>query len=167
MDRGFDDSLSAWRGFEGYKHDFLFNDKAIEIKGTFGSTHSHTINGIDQLRTPESMPLYLISFLCVKNGNNSENLKVLVKSIESSLNGEPQQYEDFQKLLKAAKYNKLHEGKYENLGITLIENNCYEVTDEFPRLTSLYLNRPLSERVSGISYKINLEDMQYIKLEDL
>jgi hypothetical protein len=166
INNNYEDPLSPWKGPNGYKHDFLFTDKAIEIKGTFSDRHTHIINGIDQLRRPEEIPLYMISFVCLKNSENSENLPDLVQTIESEFDNNPEQYENFHKLLKRAKYNRLHEEKYRNLGITVVEDNCYEVTDDFPRLTSSFLNRALSERVSGIRYTINLNDLNFTRLVD-
>ena len=70
------------------------------------------------------------------------------------------------KLIKKAGYNKLHSDKYRNLGIKIVEQNCYEVDENFPRLISSFLSTNLSERVSKISYTINLDGINTIPLND-
>jgi len=162
---GFSDVLNTWKGPSGYKHDFLLKDKAFEIKGTFKGNHTHSINGIDQLKRPVGMNLYLVSYITIKH-DGSVNLQMMVETIEESFQNNPQEFEKFHRLLKKTGYNRLHSDKYRNLGIKIVEQNCYEVNENFPRLTSSYLNTNISERVTKISYTINLDGISTIPLND-
>jgi len=160
------DVLNTWKGPGGYKHDFLLEDKAFEIKGTFKGNHTHSINGIDQLKRPDDINLYMVSFSSVRDDDSAENLQNMVELIEEVFQNNPEHFEEFHKLLKKAGYNKLHSDKYIQLGIKIVEQNCYEVDENFPRLISSFLNTNLSERVSKISYTINLDGINTIPLND-
>lgn len=160
------DVLNTWKGPGGYKHDFLLEDKAFEIKGTFKGNHTHSINGIDQLKRPDGINLYMVSFSSVRDDDSDENLQNMVELIEEVFQNNPEHFEEFHKLIKKAGYNKLHSDKYRNLGIKIVEQNCYEVDENFPRLISSFLSTNLSERVSKISYTINLDGINTIPLND-
>jgi len=166
IENGKINNLNAWKGPSGFKYDFLLEDKAFEIKGTFKNNHSHSINGIDQLNSSENS-LYLISFLASKDENSSENLQSIVESIEQIFSSNPKIFENFHKLLKKAGYNKIHSEKYMKLGIKIIEQNCYAVNDSFPKLISSFLNQQLSDRVSNIKYSIQLDGIKTVTLLDI
>ena len=108
----------------------------------------------------------MVSFSSVRDDDSDEHLQNMVELIEEVFQNNPEHFEEFHKLLKKAGYNKLHSDKYRNLGIKIVEQNCYEVDESFPRLISSFLTTNLSERVTKISYTINLDGINTIPLND-
>ena len=156
--------LSRWRGPEGYKHDFFLDDRAIEVKGTLRDGHNHIINGLDQLRRPDDMGLFIVSFLSVRQ-DEGENLQTMVEHMDTIFVDNPEEYERFYELMITAGYHRSHSEKYRKCCFSIVEENCFEVNDEFPRLTSSYLSRELSSRVSGIRYNVDLNGLPFIALD--
>ncbi|NNF32971.1 MAG: PD-(D/E)XK motif protein [Saprospiraceae bacterium] len=161
-------ALSAWTGPLGDKHDFNCLDWNIEVKGTKQSERTHEINGIDQLKPSDKKQLALISLRLINSENdNSFNLTTLVKSISKNHFDSSSLFTKFKELLASAGYNPVHEKEYVNHNYELLEAVFYEVTKEFPKLTSDMLSIAPDNRVSSIRYTINLEGLRGIPFHEV
>lgn len=152
-------ALNSWRGPLGEKHDFVFSDWSFEIKGTRSASHLHWINGIDQLKKIENKDLGFISFLLTTSQyQDSISIQSLIITIvNETLKGKPSLIEKFYKLLVGAGYSRVFAEEYKKLQFDIIDCLFFNVDEDFPKLTSDNLNRPLGNRVSDIRYKIDLQ----------
>jgi len=158
--------LQSWKGPSGFKYDFVYTDNMFEIKGTRGKGHAHTINGLDQLDHDGNKTLSLVSYMVVeKDGLNAMSVSDLANRIMNMLNEDDELINYFNNLLFDYGYNVFHYRDYKKYEI--IESKVYKVNDDFPKLTREMINDNLSERVSKISYKIDLNGLESINLDDL
>jgi hypothetical protein len=150
------------------RHDFNFTDWNFEIKGTTGAGISHTINGIDQLKSLTNKKLAFISFLISKGAtNNSESLPDIIDDIKHALLNRPDLIIMFNDLLAQAGYNPIHSEDYRKLKIQILESTLFEVDDSFPTLTTDKLRQPLDRRISSIRYDISLEGLTGKKFAEI
>ncbi|WP_341842315.1 PD-(D/E)XK motif protein [Chitinophaga caseinilytica] len=162
-------ALNNWRGPVKGKHDFVFSDWSIEVKGTFSDRHIHIINGIDQLAPLENKKLALISFQLFRTENPyADSLLKLVEDIysyvgKSRLDLIPQ----FQKSLFLAGYNPVFKDYYSDFKIEILGAALFVVDESFPALTRHILLGELNSRINNISYSINLEGLHMILLPEV
>lgn len=162
-------ALKTWIGPLGEKHDFNFSDWNFEVKGTRNSKRIHTINGIDQLDLPPNKSLAFISFqLTTSNNEHSINLPNLIKSIiKNHFENKPDLTVTFNELLSGAGYSPVHNEEYKKFNVEILGSMFYNVDESFPKLTSSNLNEPLNSRITDIRYKISLEGLSGVNLNDL
>lgn len=73
----------------------------------------------------------------------------------------------FNELLANVGYSPVNEDEYGGFNIEILESTFFEVTDDFPKLTSGMINGSLSNRISSVQYDISLEGMKGINLENI
>ncbi|RTL57424.1 MAG: PD-(D/E)XK motif protein [Sphingobacteriales bacterium] len=154
-------ALDSWKGPLGEKHDFTFSDWNFEIKGTSGDGHIHWINGIDQLKLPEKKNLAFISFLLTgPHSNNSISIQSLIESIVLlHLKNKPTLIENFYKKLISVGYSRFFAEEYKKYGFEIHNSILFHIDENFPKLTSENLKKPLNFRISDIQYKIDLQGL--------
>ncbi|WP_163710858.1 PD-(D/E)XK motif protein [Mangrovibacterium lignilyticum] len=162
-------ALKCWRGPLNERHDFNFSAWSIEVKGTTKENRIHLINGVDQLKSYPKKRLGLVSCSFNKTEFPTEyNLNYLIKKIKQDyFPKKPDLAVAFNNLLAEAGYSPLHNDIYDRYNLELIDSMFFEVNETFPKLTSEILNQRLDERVSGVNYKISLNGMTGIKIDDL
>jgi len=155
-------ALTSWRGPLGEKHDFVFSDWGFEVKGTRSSKHLHWINGIDQLKKSKNKDLAFVSFLVtMSKSKNSISIQSLIFTIVTGpLKNKPLLIQNFYSLLISAGYSKVFAEEYEKYCFDIIDCLIFHVDESFPKFTSEDLNKPLSNRVSEIRYKIDLQGLK-------
>ena len=151
--------VKSWVGPLG-GHDFKFKDWNIEVKTTSRATHSHVINGIDQLAAPQGKKLFLVSKLAVREESRGITLPAVVESIGRSMVKSPADYNAFASMLAAARYRLEHERDYISCGFTFTGEKWFDVDAEFPKLTSADLKQTLSSRISAVRYQLDLEGLR-------
>jgi hypothetical protein len=152
-------AIEAWKGPLGFRHDFLFDKTALEVKATLSPTRCHIINGIDQLQPVGNARLHLVSLLAVRTPKGGLSLIDAIRAVTTDLESEPAAYEVFQSRLAAAGYCPEHDPFYTETRFTLSESRVFEVGADFPRLNTGMLKTPLSPRVSSVRYVLNLEGL--------
>lgn len=158
--------LQSWKGPTGFKYDFVFTDNLFEVKGTRREGHFHIINGLDQLDYDGNKTLFIISYVVTeKDDINGLGVNDIVNSIIMKLNDNDELINHFNALLFDCGYNVFHVKDYKKYEI--IESKVYTVNNEFPKLTRRMINENLSERVSKISYKIDLNGLASINLDHI
>jgi hypothetical protein len=157
-------AIEAWKGPLGFRHDFLFDKTALEVKATLSPARCHIINGIDQLQPVGNAKLHLVSLLASRIAKGGLSLVDAIRAITADLESQPAAYEVFQGRLAAAGYCPEHDPFYAETRFTLSESRVFEVRDDFPRLTSDMLKAPLSPRITTVRYVLNLEGLQSLSL---
>jgi hypothetical protein len=162
-------TLNSWTGPSKQRHDFIFSDWSFEIKGTRTQGHTHTINGIDQLKSYNDKSLAFISFIVsITDGDRSENLQSIVESIiNESLVARPDLVVKFNELLSLYGYSPLYAEEYRRCKIDILEATLFIVNNSFPRLTSDNLHAPLDTRVTSVRYNISLDGLTGTDLNDV
>lgn len=154
-------ALDSWKGPLKEKYDFVFSDWVFEVKGTRKESHIHTINGLDQLMPPFEKSLALFSFLATKTDNDaSGSLQDWIDDIELNvLDNKPDLIERFYELIIGYGYSRLHSAEYKKIKFDIYDGKLYLVNDNFPRLTSDHLKKPLDNRISEVRYSVDLEGL--------
>jgi hypothetical protein len=131
-------AVSFWNGPEGASQDFCINDVAVEVKCQLGTTQPYVrISSAEQLcsQLPE-MYLYVVT-LGTARADHSEaiTLPSLMADIRKDLETEaPQQAERFNDLLFGIGY--FESEKYLDYSYVIVEEQMFEVPDEFPKISA-------------------------------
>lgn len=162
-------ALNSWTGPLGQKHDFNFSVWNFEVKGTRSNNHTHTINGIDQLRPSDKKSLAFISFL-VSNSNNDNAISlqgIIEKIREFTLQTRPDLIIRFNELLAGAGYSPIYSEEYRKFKIDILDAVLYKVDNLFPRLISESLIEPLSNRITAVRYDLFLDGLSGKRLNEI
>ncbi len=147
-------ALEAWHGPDRQQQDFLYFDRAVEIKSLYGNTRNAVhISSEDQLETvcPKL-------FLCVYRlaerspSDHSISLNDLIRNVYSSLTDD-NAIELFSDKLAAVGYAEIRE--YDNPALTLTGIKVFLVGDEFPRL----VRSDLPGAILKVSYDLQLQEI--------
>lgn len=145
--------LKSWVGVDAALRDFQYSNWAVEVKTTATNNPQRvTINGERQL--DETLLENLFLFHCsveVSNGNG-ETLNQKIASIRSFLDSNIPALNLFNSKLFEVGYFDDHANKYENRFYKIRSENCYKITDNFPRIKE----NELRSGVSGVKYDIIL-----------
>lgn len=158
--------LNSWTGPSKGKYDFTFSENFFEIKGTKRNKHSHIINGLDQLNYDAEKNLFVVSYiLSPTNGQNSKSIKNYVRNISNLLNDNYEAFDMFSSFLYEYGYNPLDEDDYESFDFQ--EILVYKVNDNFPKLIPSMIVNSLSERISKVNYRVDLDGLKSKKIDQL
>jgi hypothetical protein len=164
-----DNATKFWNGPLGGV-DFVINRNRVEIKTTLTNSHSHTINGIEQLEDKEGTNLFLCSLLLQATDyedNNSFTLESVYLNTIAFLENNPVHLDLFYKkikqlnltpeIIKVNNFRKYFEYDFK----------IYPVTQEFPKIIkSSFKIAPVS-RISKVRYDVELEGLEEITILDL
>lgn len=150
----------AWTGPLGADQDFIFGDRAIEIKAISPSSEKVSISSVEQLEALVPMELWIY---VLKESTSGEQdcicLINLTTKIESLLSGCSEGLAIFKERLLAVGY--IEQEFYESACFHVMATNKYSVSNGFPRLTGKGV--PLG--VSDISYSISISAINPFKIE--
>lgn len=145
--------LKSWVGVDAALRDFQCSNWAVEVKTTATNNPQRvTINGERQL--DETLLENLFLFHCsveVSNGNG-ETLNQKIANIRSFLDSNIPALNVFNSKLFEVGYFDGHANKYEHRFYKIRSENCYRITDNFPRIKE----NELRGGVSGVKYDIVL-----------
>ena len=145
--------LKSWVGVDAALRDFQCSNWAVEVKTTATNNPQRvTINGERQL--DETLLKNLFLFHCsveISNGNG-ETLNQKIANIRSFLDSNIPALNLFNSKLFEVGYFDGHANKYENRFYKIRFENCYRITDNFPRIKETELRGG----VSGVKYDIVL-----------
>jgi hypothetical protein len=145
-------AVQAWSGPERVQQDFVFDDRALEVKSVSGKDRSTVrITSEDQLETITAH-LFLITYRLTDTGCNEPgiSLNALVKIIEGELD-EAEAIEEFAGKLASLGYAPL--ANYDAPTFVNSGTQAYEVVEGFPRL----VRSSLPVGIARVSYQIQLE----------
>jgi hypothetical protein len=145
-------AIEAWSGPERVQQDFVFSDRAVEVKSISGRDRSTVrITSEDQLESTAAH-LFLVTYRLSDTGGNEPgcSLNALVKLVESELQN-AEAVEDFSGKLASFGYAPLP--SYDTPTFVNSSTQAYAIIEGFPRLV-----RPLLPRgIARVSYQIELE----------
>lgn len=165
------ESLQSWIGPLGEPHDFRFDNKEIEVKGTRSRKRAHMISREDQLLPSADSSLYLLSLqLAPGAGNSALSLPDQVQAIVELLSQAPGAISTFKSLLSAVPYNFSHEDQYRDQYNLRTFPTLVPITEETPRITTEVLKNALgpdkSRRLSDIRFRLDVTDLGHEETSD-
>lgn len=148
------EAVSAWRGPYRQQQDFIYLDRAVEIKSLYGNTRNAIhISSEDQLET--TCPNLFLSVYRLTEQSPSDralSLNGLVRQVYSSL-GDDEAVEMFLEKLAVAGYVELKE--YNSPALIVTGANVYRVEEDFPRIT----RSSLPSAILKVSYDLQLHEI--------
>lgn len=124
----------AWVGPTGADQDFLFPDRAIEVKGVAADADRVSISSLQQLGASVPMELALVRLVPTAAGSaDGVGLNALVARIESRLATDLSALRLFEARLLEAGYIE-HE-RYDAILFAPVGRQTFAISDGFPRLT--------------------------------
>lgn len=144
-----------WHGPKGHHHDFTTGNIAVEVKTSTNGGRRPRVHGLDQLDAPERGSLCLAWFRLRPSpgdGSGVGFLELLEQTIRSC-----DDESALLDLLAQAGYRSVDAERYSAVRFVVDEERWYEVTTEFPSLTSKKLvaaGVPIS--VCDVEYTIDL-----------
>lgn len=147
-----DSALEAWKGPERSHQDFIFRDRAVEIKSLSGSERSTVrISSEDQLESiNDALFLRLYRLSEIPDAPRARSLNQLVRDIHGGLDSAAA-IEAFDRKLALQGYAPLVE--YDEPKFVVSEVSSYEVNEGFPSL----VRSQLPTGIAKVAYDIQLE----------
>ncbi|WBU39423.1 PD-(D/E)XK motif protein [Homoserinibacter sp. YIM 151385] len=143
-----DRALRAWRGKDGYRHDF-FLDNAIEVKSYTGvDSPVAEVHGAYQLDPPAGGSLHLLAFRLEENaaGDSIKDIMRRLGDLGIALDAMLSRSSDAAPIVVD-----------DNLRFLVAEERLYEVTERFPGLRASRLGADSLHAVSRIRYALLLD----------
>jgi Putative PD-(D/E)XK family member, (DUF4420) len=152
------ETIGAWTGPEGARHDFQWPSQSVEVKTTARHASGvvlHRIHNLDQLSDPEQGRLFLFSLRTVRDQLAHNTLPDLVDRIGNHLQGDPRSHDEFARKLGQRGYSPVHRRRYE-VPYRVLDECLYAVVPGFPRLTVNSFAAGLPAGISDISYILDM-----------
>jgi hypothetical protein len=150
----------AWTGPLGADQDFIFGDRAIEIKATSPSADKVSISSVEQLESLVPMELWI--YVLKESAKGEQDCICLIElttKIEGLLSKCTEGLMIFKERLLAAGY--IEQDFYKSACFSVMDYNKYSISAGFPRLIRTEL--PLG--ISDISYSISLSTIDPFKIK--
>lgn len=151
--------LMAWTGPDMADQDFIFNDRAIEVKAISPSSTKVGISSIEQLDSTLPMELW-IYVLKDSSGDEVGDLNLISQTlkIEQILSIQPKIVNIFkEKLLQAGYVENVF---YEKYYFNVLSINKYIVSELFPKLS----RKPLPRGILEASYSISISAIDQYRI---
>lgn len=126
--------IDAWKGADAEDKDFQFHNIGIEVKSSIKQDRMVKISNVRQLDPAGYDELYLYCFSFAKSNGGPLTLPAQVDEVRSLLIGSPFLDEFESKLLNTG-YQDADKDYYKS-SYTLSFEECYKVTDKFPKITT-------------------------------
>ena len=151
-------NVEAWGGGDSTRHDFQWEELSVEVKTMQRRSDEglvHTVQDIDQLANPESGRLYLFSLRIARDRLAANSLSLLVERCAEQLDDRPTARDSFLRKVAERGYSPI-DSSLRMRTYRVMDEEIYEVTADFPRLTveSFALGIPIG--IGAISYKIDM-----------
>lgn len=154
------ETAMAWTGPLGADQDFIFGDRAIEIKAISPSSDKVSISSVGQLEALVPMELWVYVLRESSSGEHDCICIIdLTARVENLLSGCPEGLTVFRERLLAVGY--IEQECYESACFNLMATNKYSISAGFPRLTG----NGVPSGVSDISYSISISAIDSFRIE--
>jgi hypothetical protein len=147
--------LNAWKAPNATNQDFYINFKALEVKTSKSNSQSIKIANEYQLDISGLNKLF-IAFYKLYEFPDGTTLLNIINDIRLFLNSDIELINTFNTKLITLGILPEVEEEYNEIGYSVREEKYYDVTSEFPKITTLMVN----ESISKISYDIDLGSCQ-------
>jgi hypothetical protein len=156
-------SVHSWRGPYGSRHDFEWQQRSVEVKGTTSTRGPiHHINGIAQLDPPENGDLLMFSMRIREEAGASNSLPNMVEVCRLLFADDAPSLGTFESALEAAGYSALHQDEYGKTHWRVVEEQLFAVKDDFPKLCVTSFAGEIPSGVEQIGYDINLSAFRHL-----
>lgn len=144
-------ALESWHGPAAENQDFVFGDRAIEVKtGATNDQDTIVVANEHQLDDTSFTALYLCQVWVEIRSGSGISLPAMVAEIGTLLPAEAR--EEFANRLALAGYLPAHEHLYGSKAFVERRQRYFRVSDGFPRL----LPQNLAPGINRVSYSVNL-----------
>jgi hypothetical protein len=152
-------AVAGWYGPERVQQDFIFSDRAVEIKSLIGADpNTVRISSENQLESLQSHLYLLIVFIKESQEESSQSLNQIIAEAQRIMAGSDVAFE-FESKLAAFGYIPLQE--YNHPKFTVVDKQSYEVNEQFPRIT----RSELQTGITSVRYQIELEQLTPFRCE--
>lgn len=156
-------SAKKWSGPLGKRHDFEWPDKSIEVKATLSSRgRIHRINGISQLEKPDNGLLFFFSVRLQEDPSSIYTLPYIIEDCGKLLADSPDALDWFENTLIQSGYSPVHLENYSDYHLSVIEQNLFSVTDDFPAIINSTFKDGPPAGVERVEYEINLNTFDHL-----
>ena len=146
------DAITAWYGLDKIQQDFIYYDRAVEVKSLYGTDRNTVqISSEDQLESVQDH-LFLVIYLLNDHADplQADSLNGLVKKIENEL-VDSELKDEFLDRLGNFGYSPIPE--YEKPMFSISRIQPYRVISDFPKI----VRSELMGGIKKVSYQIELE----------
>ncbi|MCA8299736.1 PD-(D/E)XK motif protein [Burkholderia sp. AU30198] len=157
-------AVDAWTGPLREPHDFRIGNAEFEVKTTRGGTHTHLINGLNQLEPSGDRALYLLSIRVELAGAGAGT--TLVDEIRSLKERLPISVQArFGHILREVYgYDTVHDSMYQTRLQMADAPRLIPILKDCPRLTRSMLSEiPLLDRIADVQYRANFEGLGFLE----
>lgn len=150
------ESVEAWEGSSGLRHDFVWPSTSVEVKTTSRSGPvEHKIEHLQQLDAPMTGDLFLFSLRITRDPLAANSVDSLARAAVSSLNAHAVARSDLLAKLALRGYSPAgrHEGA---VTYRVVEEALYQVSADFPRLTAGSFLDGLPQAITKVSYVLDM-----------
>ncbi len=150
--------VHRWRGPEGARHDFQWEDVSVEVKASRTGGEGapvHRISSLSQLDDPERGQLYLFSLHVTRDALATHTLPILVERLRHVLVPHVTEATIFDDRLAQAGYSPAHAERYGQQW-RIVGEQLYLVGSEFPRLIAHSFVGGIPPGVREIAYSLDL-----------
>jgi hypothetical protein len=134
VERDLHETVAGWIGPTGADQDFMYSDRALEVKALGPGAENISISSLEQLDC--AVPMHLV-VMVLRQATPGEpgaiGLNSLVARIEGVIASSPEALNTFKERLLEACYVE-HEF-YETVLFEPVSRACYRVADPFPKIT--------------------------------
>lgn len=154
-------AVEAWLGPEKSHQDFIFGNKAVEIKSLSGTERSTVrISSEDQLESlNDELFLRIYRLSSLPDAAGACSLNEIVAAVQARL-GEAEAIEAFDRKLVAHGYAPLPD--YDTPRFVVSDVHSYRVSEGFPRL----IRSQLPTEIERVAYDIRLETIEPYECDD-
>lgn len=159
-------SLDAWTGPQGNRHDFELGNASFEVKTT--TNHNNlivTFHGVRQLESTNALPLYVVAHQIELIPGAESIPELLQRLYDSGID----RLELLRKLAEVG-YYETEAGHYSAYTFSGLATKTFLVDAEFPRITHETLTHGgFLEKISALQYSVDLGHLAetLVSLEDL
>lgn len=154
---GMDSAVQAWRGPDGANQDFEFSGQAVEVKTSSANPERRVhITNILQLVHDGLEALYLRYISVSMHQGAGTSLPDLILRVKDELGACSSARQLFEVKLFDAGYLDSEENHYRRVGLAVLSESTYIVTDGFPRV----LPGDLPPGVGDVQYVLSLGSCQ-------
>jgi hypothetical protein len=149
--------LKTWTGPEKAIQDFQFSNWAVEVKTTHGNNHQKVSISSERQLDDQIIPNIFLFHLSleVRNGHG-ETLNTIVEKIYEFISEKTIAVNIFKMKLMEAGYFEIHKALYEESGYSIRQENCYKISEGFPRITE----QQIPGGVGDVRYSIVLTESE-------
>ena len=155
------ESIRAWQGPLGARHDFDFFDSAVEVKSTLSrESFPAVFHGAKQLESPSNCELYVRGYQFERTVNCISVPQILKRVLGKGVN----RYLILN-LLDTIGYSESESTNYEEYKFEVLAKKTSLVDENFPKLTVETVSEDILDQISMLRYTVDLNFQKSVELD--